>query len=113
MLPDRTAFTEADLPAATGLGSVFWSDQIRSGALKAHQAGGRTIVLRKDLEVFLASLPQVVATSAPDENARIAALNEKLSRGRKLVEQLRQPAEDPARARGRLAADRLLGKAKR
>ena len=49
--------------AATNLGRTSIYEQIRNGKLKARKLGKRTIVLRDDLDAFLASL-EAYPTSA-------------------------------------------------
>ena len=52
--------------AITGLGRTMISKMIKSGELTARKAGRRTLVMRTDLWIWLASLP-VMKPNAPEE----------------------------------------------
>lgn len=46
----------------TGLGRTLIYDAIRTGKLAARKAGRRTVILREELEFFLATLPRAKQT---------------------------------------------------
>ena len=52
---------EAARAAGVGRSTVF--DEINAGRLKARKAGRRTLILREDLQAWLAALPTRVAPS--------------------------------------------------
>ena len=62
--PEKLAFSVDEACALSGLGRSYLYAEIKAGRLATRKAGSRTLVLRKDLEGFLESLP--VAVSAPD-----------------------------------------------
>ena len=51
----KLAYTVAEACAATGLGRTSVYEQINAGHLKSIKAAGRRLILRSDLEAFLAS----------------------------------------------------------
>ena len=61
------AFLLSNLPALTGIGRDHWYAAIKQGKLRARKQGRRTVVLRSEVEEYLASLPD-----AREENARRA-----------------------------------------
>lgn len=52
---DKISFTVPEACAATGLGRTSLYELITDGKLKAFKAAGRRLILRSDLEAFLAS----------------------------------------------------------
>jgi excisionase family DNA binding protein len=56
---EKLGFSVAALCAITGLGRTTLFAAIKDGRLIARKAGRRTLVLRADLEEFLANLPKV------------------------------------------------------
>jgi excisionase family DNA binding protein len=52
------AYTIPMITAATGIGRPKIYEYISKGKLKVKQAGGRTLVLAKDLDEFLENLPE-------------------------------------------------------
>ena len=63
-LPDRAAFSVAEVCAQTGIGRDTVYNAIRSGQLSARRLGRRMIVTPKDLERFLVSLPKAGTSQA-------------------------------------------------
>jgi hypothetical protein len=51
------AYTMPMLTAATGIGRPKLYEEIKKGNLRVKQVGGRTVVLAKDLDAWLESLP--------------------------------------------------------
>ncbi len=52
---EKIAFTVAEACAATGIGKTSLYHLIGEGKLKAFKAAGRRLILRADLEAYLAS----------------------------------------------------------
>ena len=55
----KLAYSVDEACAITGLSRSFLYEEIRASRLAARKAGSRTLVLRQDLEEFLAGLPAV------------------------------------------------------
>jgi len=59
-LAQRLSLSPEEASALTGIGlTSIRQAAATSGALKAHKHGTRTIILRKDLEEWLQSLPEM------------------------------------------------------
>ena len=56
----REGLSVADACAIAGIGRTKIYEAISSGALKARKFGKRRIILRSDLQIFLAALPEAV-----------------------------------------------------
>ena len=54
---DSRAFTVAEAAALLGIGRSTIYVAIKDGRLKTRKLGKRTLVLREDLDAFLAALP--------------------------------------------------------
>ena len=61
-LPERLAFSIAEVVLMVGCGRTSVHAHIRAGTLRAHKLGRRTIVLRQDLKEFLSALPRTEHT---------------------------------------------------
>lgn len=59
------AMSTKDITDETGIGLNAQYDAIRAGALKARKLGRKTIILRTDLEQWLASLPALNLKNNP------------------------------------------------
>jgi Helix-turn-helix domain len=59
------ALSTKDVTAETGIGLNAQYDAIRTGTLKARKLGRKTIILRADLERWLASLPVLDLSNNP------------------------------------------------
>jgi excisionase family DNA binding protein len=57
----REGLSIMEVCCVTGIGRTKIYEAISNGRLKARKFGKRTLVLRTDLQVFLASLPLVTA----------------------------------------------------
>lgn len=57
-IPEKLSYTISEVCFATGLGRTSIYEAIASGALKSIRACGRRLVLKADLEVWLASFAQ-------------------------------------------------------
>lgn len=57
----REGLSVAEACRVAGIGRTKIYEAISNGSLKARKFGKRTLVLRADLQVFLASLPVVAA----------------------------------------------------
>lgn len=55
------AYSIADAVKVSGLGRSALYEEIREGRLVARKARGRTLILRADLEAWLAALPKGTA----------------------------------------------------
>jgi excisionase family DNA binding protein len=53
--PEKLAFTIAEACASIGIGKTSIYELIAEGKLKSIRAAGRRLILRSDLETFLAS----------------------------------------------------------
>ena len=53
--PDKVAFNISELCAAIGLGKTSIYEAIKEGKLKSVRICGRRLILKTDLEAFLAS----------------------------------------------------------
>ncbi len=56
---DKLAYTIPETCDATGLGRTRLYEEIKFGRLIARKCGGRTLILRGDLQSWLASLPAI------------------------------------------------------
>ena len=56
---ERLAYRPADAATCIGVSRAQLYEYIRSKQIRARKMGGATLVLRVDLENFLASLPEV------------------------------------------------------
>jgi excisionase family DNA binding protein len=63
------ALSIRECTAETGIGVNALYDAIRTGALKARKLGRKTIILRTDLERWLASLPVLDLSNNPSTPA--------------------------------------------
>jgi excisionase family DNA binding protein len=63
-LPNRAAFSVAEVCAQTGLGRDAVYNAIKTGQLGARKLGRRNLITQKDLHRFLASLPKAGASQA-------------------------------------------------
>ncbi|MCB1503970.1 MAG: helix-turn-helix domain-containing protein [Hyphomicrobiaceae bacterium] len=70
-LPTKSAFTVSEVVQRSGLGRDSIYAAIREGRLFARKAGRRTLILRADLEIFLASLPKL--DLRPTQSADVSA----------------------------------------
>ena len=61
---DKIAFTLKEAAHASGLSRSLLYIEIARGKLLARKCRGRTVVLREDLQEFLATLPSMKATAA-------------------------------------------------
>jgi excisionase family DNA binding protein len=62
-IPERLALSILDAARAAGVGRSTIYENINSGQLKARKAGRRTLILREDLQAWLASFPPVKAAA--------------------------------------------------
>jgi len=69
----KDAYSIAELSKLTGLGRTLVFAEIKSGRLIARKAGRRTIILRSDLESWLASLPAARPAICATEEAAVVA----------------------------------------
>ncbi len=60
---ERGAFTIAAFGRAYHLGQTFIYQQIKDGKLRAVKVGRRTLILRRDAEAWVKSLPAMRAAS--------------------------------------------------
>lgn len=95
MTDARIAYTPRQAAEAANLTEPQIWQAITSHALKAHMAGDRVIVLRAELERYVASLPGPLDGFDHTEARRQASIKE----------------ADAKRARGRAIAEQALGKA--
>ena len=58
-LADRLSLSPEEASALTGIGLTSIRQAAASGALKARKHGTRTIILRRDLEEWLSTLPVI------------------------------------------------------
>jgi excisionase family DNA binding protein len=63
-MPEKLGYTIAEVCAAGGFGRTTAYGAIKAGSLRAVKVGRRTIILARDLEEFLLSLPPVTTKSA-------------------------------------------------
>ena len=57
--PDKLAYSIDEVCAIAGVGRTYIYNAIAAGDLTARKAGRRTLILRSDLEAWLAGLPAV------------------------------------------------------
>jgi excisionase family DNA binding protein len=69
--PEKLSFTISETCAATGLGRTSIYDAINSGALKSARVCGRRLVLRQDLEAFLASGRELAANPSLSDDDEV------------------------------------------
>ncbi len=63
-IPDRLAHSIDESCAIAGVGRTYIYSAIAAGDLTARKAGRRTLILRSDLEAWLADLPTATEVRA-------------------------------------------------
>jgi excisionase family DNA binding protein len=63
-MTEKLSYTVKDVSEATGIGRSTLFKYLANGRLKARKTEGKTLVLRADLDQFLASLPTREAAHA-------------------------------------------------
>lgn len=66
---DRIAFTVQQAAEAANLPLLLVAEAVADGRLTAHQAGPHRVILRADLERFIASLPRAQAGGSASATA--------------------------------------------
>ncbi|MBO6901183.1 MAG: hypothetical protein JJ864_07535 [Rhizobiaceae bacterium] len=118
-MDDRIAFTPRQAAEAASLTEPQIWGAITSQKLQAHMAGDRVVILRTDLERFVASLPNPLDGYDSVEAHREAELRDhaaKRERGRKIATTLMTSGSlpgDPGFERGKAIAAKLLGRSQK
>jgi len=67
-MDQRIAYTPAETCQALRIGRTKFYELLSDGQLKAVALGGRTLVLREELDRFVASLPPIALQAGWDES---------------------------------------------
>jgi hypothetical protein len=108
----RVAYSPSQAAAASGIPVDQIVAAAMSGSLRSHVAGGNVVILRADLESFIARLPSLPAVTAEarEADARAAAAAA-YARGKAIATKALAPRPvEPGHARGKALATKLLGK---
>jgi hypothetical protein len=72
-LPERTAYTPAEVAASMGLTERMITQAIRKGQLEARRVDGRIVVTTEEAKRFLASRPIVTFNGKPGRPRLVSA----------------------------------------